>query len=161
MRMQKQTKFTARDYTTDADYQLLDSKFRRARDLEYVVLLGHVIIEDQLLALLAARLGTDTMPKLRGFDTIAGLALAGTRRKHLRDAAELLNVARNEVGHKMYRKNFPQNVENFVRAVKGKRGKTMKWPKTQSKRVDQFQLAIRFFMVELQLAIDYEVTLHP
>lgn len=159
--MQKQAKFQARDYQTDPDYNLLDSKFRRAKDLEYAVMLGHVMVEDHLLALLAARLGTDTMPQVRGFDLLAGLALAGSTRKHLRDAAELLNIARNEVGHKMHRKHFPQNVEQFVRAVKGKSGKTMTWPRAQTKRIDQFRLAIRFFVAELAFVVAYEEKLHP
>src|SRR5207244_1433453 len=85
--MKKQQLFEPRDYRTDADYQLLDGKFRRAADLEYAVLLGHVMIEDQLLALLAARLGADTMPDLRGFELIAGLALAGAKAERLRDIA--------------------------------------------------------------------------
>lgn len=154
--MSKQRRFQARDYATDPDYKLLDAKFRKAKDLEYAVMLGHVMVEDQLITLLAARLGADTMPTVRGFDLIAGLAFAGSKRKHLRDAAELLNGARNEVGHKMQRTTFPRGVEHFVRAVKGQSGKTMTWPRGQAKRVDQLRLAIRFFMAELAFAIEYE-----
>jgi hypothetical protein len=158
--MKKQDAFAARDYKTDADYKLIDEKFRGSDNLEYTVLLGHVMVEDQLLALLAARLATDTMPPIRGFELIAGLALAGSKAEKLREAAGWLNTARKEVGHKMKRKQLQPNVEDFVRAVKGKSGKMMKWPPAESEQAAQLRLAIRFYMVEVAVAIDYETRLH-
>jgi len=157
--MNKQEKFVPRDYRTDADYLALDAKFRASDNLEYTVLLGHVIVEDQLLALVAARLGADTMPGLRGFELISGLALAGTKPIKLREAASLLNTARNEVGHKMSRTRLAPNVEKFVRMVKGKAGKTMKWPTDEPEQAAQLRLAIRFYVVEIAVAIDYETRL--
>jgi hypothetical protein len=154
--VKKQKKFSPRDYRNDSNYQMLDGKFRAAGDLEYATLLGHVIIEDQLLTLLAARLGADAMPSIRGFDMISGLALARSKSEHLRDAAGWLNGARNEVGHKMHRKTFSANVERFVRAVKGSAGEIMTWPSDEGEQVSQLRLAIRFFMVELAIAIEYE-----
>jgi hypothetical protein len=74
--MQKQDNFVPREYKTDADYKLIDDEFRASETLEYTLLLGHVMVEDQLLSLLAARLGADTMPTLRGFEVIAGLGTA-------------------------------------------------------------------------------------
>src|SRR5436190_13890925 len=130
--MKKQKVFTRRDYRNDADYNALDARFRSATALEYATLLGHVIVEDQLVSLLAARLGADTMPSIRGFDLISGLALAGSKAEHLRDAASMLNAARNEVGHKMHRKAFAANVARFVRAVKGNTGEGMTWPRDET-----------------------------
>lgn len=154
--MQKQDKFSPRDYRTDADYAVFDRKFRDAGDLEYAVLLAHVMIEDQLRAHLAARLGADTMPPLRGFEIIAGLALAGAKAVRLRNAVGLLNVARNEVGHKLTRKKFKSSVEEFVRNVKGKAGRQMTWPTDEADQIDELQLAVRFYMVEIAFATAYE-----
>jgi uncharacterized membrane protein len=154
--MKKQAKFTARGYRTDPDYRALDAKFRSSSSLEYVLMLGHIIVEEQLVALLASRLGADTMPDLRGFELIAGLALSGSKRKHLRDAVDALNQARNEVAHRMSRKKLDSAVETFVRAVKGKAGKSMAWPKDARSRTNQLRLGIRFFVAEIAFAIEYE-----
>jgi len=154
--MKKQDRFVPRDYRTDTDYQAFDAKFRRTTSVEYAVLLAHVMIEDQLVALLAARLGADTMTSVRGFDLISGLALAGSKPARLREVISWLNLARNEVGHKMTRRSFHTNVERFVRAVKGREGKVMKWPRKESEQIDQLRLAVRFAVVEIATITEFE-----
>jgi hypothetical protein len=158
--MKNQKPFQARDYRTDEDYNLVDSKFRAAANLEYAVLLAHVMVEDQLIALLAARLGADTMPDVHGFELIAALSLAGSRTKRLRDTAGLLNTARNEVGHKMHRNNFGRSIEHFVRTVKGEVGKAVTWPTDETERIAELRLVTRLFMVEIALATEYEEFVH-
>ena len=111
--MQKQKPVELRDIKTDQEYLQFDEKFCGSEVLEYTLLLGHVLIEDQLRGLIWVRLGTDTMPELKGFELIAGLAFAGSEYEDVRDKLASLNEARNQVGHKLHRTEF-----QLVRSVR-------------------------------------------
>jgi hypothetical protein len=155
--MAKQKPFEFRDIKTDAEYLQFDEKFRGSDVLEYTLLLGHVLIEDQLRGLIWARLGTDTLPDLRGFELVAGLAFAGSEYEDARDKLANLNEARNQVGHKLHRTDFDLKLRTFVASVigQGKSATEIEWPDDEPERAAKLRLAIRFFMVWVALKTDY------
>ncbi len=155
--MRKQKPFELRDIKTDGEYLQFDEKFRGSDVVEYTLLLGHVLIEDQLRGLIWARLGTNTLPDLKGFELIAGLAFAGSEYEDARDKLASLNEARNQVGHKLHRNDFDLKVRTFVASVtgKGKSEAEIEWPDDESERAAKLRLAIRFFMVWVALKTDY------
>jgi hypothetical protein len=80
-------------------------KLADTTDLEYAVLLAHVLIYEDLCDLLGARLRTDSVPdRMPSFETVMNLALAGTRFAYERKTLDRLNTARNEVAHRIDRK---------------------------------------------------------
>lgn len=160
--MPKQKPFALRDIRTDAEYLAFDQKFRGSDVLEYTVLLGHVLLEEQLKGLIWARLGCDTMPDLKGFELIAELAFAGSEYESARDKLASLNEARNQVGHKMHRTDFELKLRKFIASVTGE-GKTaegISWPVDESEQARDLRLAIRFFMLWVAVETDYYFERH-
>src|SRR6266851_1982024 len=155
--MRKQKPFELRDIKTDEEYLQFDERFRGSEVLEYTLLLGHVLIEDQLRGLIWARLGTDSLPDLKGFELIAGLAFAGSEYDDARDKLASLNEARNQVGHKLHRTDFELKLRTFVASVtgKGKSAAEIEWPEEEAERARALRIAIRFFMVWVAVKTDY------
>ena len=99
------------------------------------------------------------MPELRGFELIAGLALAGSKHEKWRDKLANLNSARNQVGHKLSRQDFDMKIRTFVASVtgEGKSASEIDWPEDEAARARQLRIAIRFFLVWLATLIEHYV----
>jgi hypothetical protein len=155
--MAKQKFFEPRDIKSDEEYRSFDEKFRGADVLEYTLLLGHVLVEDQLRGLIWARLGTDTLPDFKGFELIAGLALAGSEYEEARNKLAALNEARNQVGHKLHRREFESRLRTFITYMIGEDrvATDMKWPAEETEQARQLRMGIRCFMVWVAVRTDY------
>src|ERR1700753_1191367 len=132
--MKKQRPYELRDFENDEELVAFDKKFRDSENLEYTVLLGHILIEHHLKDLIWARLGTDTMPDITGFELITSLALAGTDCAELRQRVDYLNGARTAVGHKFGRSDFEPQIKNFVAACNEKTISELEWPEDEGKK---------------------------
>ena len=95
---------TARDgvyagVTTDDLERLLGAE----RDAEGMLLRGHLLVERELMRLLAARLevSIDQLPARLSFELLARLAFCGSRYDKPRSALLTLNAARNRMAHSL------------------------------------------------------------
>jgi len=158
----KQKPFSFRDLQADAEYLSFDERFRTSNVLEYTLLLGHVLIEEHLRGLICARLGSDSLPDVKGFALVAGLALAGS--EYATDLEDLtcLNEARNQVGHKLHRTDFDHRLRTFIASLTGQ-GKTadqIDWPVDEGKRARMLRIAMRCFIVWIAARTEYYLECH-
>ncbi len=115
MAIGKQRPFAADEPTKDADLDALYDKLNATENLEYAVLLAHVLIQEELTDILGLRLRADSLPeRTLGFEHLAGLALAGSPFRNERDSLELLNSARNTIAHRVQRAEFEAKLSQFA-----------------------------------------------
>jgi hypothetical protein len=115
MAIGKQRPFAADDRTRDADLDALYEKLNATENLEYAVLLAHVLIQEELTDILGLRLRADSLPeRTLGFEHLAGFALAGASFRKERDSLEPLNSARNTIAHRIQRTEFETKLSQFA-----------------------------------------------
>lgn len=96
-------------------WDTLWNKLVDARDLDYAVLMAHVLIYEELCHLLGARLRTDSLPhQMPGFMNVMDLALAGSTFAEDRKTLGYLNTARNLVAHRSDRAKFESDARMFA-----------------------------------------------
>jgi hypothetical protein len=128
----------------------------KINDIELLTLKGHVVIEDALKYLLAAKLKADltefvTTIRINHFPTLVTLAFAGEGPLYdqLGEALHALNEARNKAAHWIEDPRFIERLASFVDQIAGMDGSTHKWP-TESEE----QLAgVRWALDEAATAI--------
>ena len=124
------------------------SAVRGVTDLRVFVLIRHIALEEWLRHVLARRLGADTLPDVRSFATLAGLALAGTQFRNVREAVGLFNKARNEIAHKMYSADPGATLAQFVKLVQER-----DWPSSEQQQIAIVSEAVGTLMVQIEQAI--------
>lgn len=106
------------NYSASRQARFFEGKLKPAQNIEYAVLLGHVLVEDLLLYLLALRLRADPLPHRKpGFEMLPGLAFAGRAFETEREILDLLNRARNEVSHRLERTIFDDSLHKFCQLL--------------------------------------------
>ena len=86
-----------------------------AHQLDYAVLMAHVLIYEDLCDVLGLRLRTNTLPKrMPTFEVVKELALAGSQFDRDRETLTLLNEARNKVVHFIDRSPFEDKAREFA-----------------------------------------------
>jgi hypothetical protein len=143
MAIAKQISFEAEPAEKDAEIDKLYAKLNATDNLEYAVLLAHVLIQEELVDILGLRLRTDALPeRMPGFEALAGLALAGSSFVKERLSLELLNRARNTIAHRTDRKTFEKHLSEFSRRewqVSVHHGKgEFAWPADEQGKVKAF-----------------------
>jgi hypothetical protein len=146
MGMVKQVQFAIQPTSRDQEIDDFARRIDATDNLDYVVLLGHVLLSDQLVEFLGARLRTDTLPKhVPGFELLCGLALAGSDYQPERSLCDLLNRARNTVAHRTHREHFDETVRDFTRAawviMESAGFGAFEWPETEDEKVRSFRWA--------------------
>jgi hypothetical protein len=139
----KQRSFAADDPRKDADLDKLYAKLNATENLEYAVLLGHVLIQEELTDILGLRLRADSLPeRTLGFEHLAGFALAGSPFRSERESLELLNSARNTIAHHIQRSEFESKLAAFASRewqVSSHWGfGAFEWPDTEREKVKAF-----------------------
>jgi len=144
--MTKQLDFDTHPPGSRLDYNRVFIRISDAPDLEYVVLIAHVLVYEELCWLLGARLRTDTLPeRMPLFEAVVGLALAGSRFTSDRELLQLLNSARNEVAHRTNRPKFEAKLREFSsRLWRDKKygSAGFKWTRNNQEQVDSFMYAV-------------------
>lgn len=144
--MKTQSPFTAHRPESRLATNRVWMRVTKVPDLEYAVLMGHVLVYEDLCWLLGIRLRTDTLPeKLPLFETVVGVALAGSKFEDDRETLRFLNSARNEIAHRTDRPKFEANVRNFcTRLWKNKKygSPELKWNSNEAKQVKAFWFAV-------------------
>jgi hypothetical protein len=150
-------------------WDALLNKLVDAKQLDYAVLMAHVLVYDDLRHLLGLRLRTDTLPeRLPMFDVLTGLALAGSRFAKDRETLGFLNSARNEVAHETNRSKFEDAARQFAyRSCNDDNPDyriTFEWPAEEEKRVENFCFGIFVWQAklgELHTEFDPEISSGP
>lgn len=149
------------DYGGSIKGRFFEEKVKPAQNIEFAVLLGHVLLSDLLVDLLALRLRADTLPhRVPSFETLAGLTFAGSQFELEREIIESLNKARNEVGHRLERNAFEDSVRRFCQLLWEVNGDQrlsatdpFRWPKDESHQVLVFIIALTTLMPYLVNAL--------
>lgn len=114
--MSKKNEVTLRIHGGDAQYDSLKEKVRTTNDLDILVLLVHLLIQEELQVLLSFRLGARELPRLN-FETLLSLALAGSTFSRARRAIEHLNRARNGIAHQIERRDAANELAQYCSAA--------------------------------------------
>jgi hypothetical protein len=154
--MKKQTAFSlAKSAEQRRQWDALFAKLTDAHQLDYAVLMAHVLIYDGLCDLLGVRLRTDSLPdRMPMFEVVSGLALAGERFGQDRETLAFLNAARNSVAHRADRSKFADATYQFAyRSCNDKNPEYhlegFEWPSAERKRVENF--CFGFFVWQAKL----------
>ena len=113
-------------------------------DLELATLKIHLVIEDALRFLLAARLDVpeNTFTETRlDFSLLCEIALAGAA-PHLVGAVRAINAARNHVSHRIDTVPFEQKLATFIMEAGHLIGNTAHWPTDNSARLTAVREAL-------------------
>jgi hypothetical protein len=155
--VRKHTPFPApKDKTRRLQRNVLWDKLADTRDLEYAVLMAHVLLYDDLCDLLGARLRTDSVPeRMPPFEAVMNLALAGSSYAYERETLDRLNTARNEVAHRTDRKKFDQAARDFAQRCWNNPNADyalddFKWPQDERKRVEALWMGFILLSAELE-----------
>jgi hypothetical protein len=117
-------------------------------DLDLMTLKGHLMVEDALKYLLAAKLRPRKDPEafaakidIRAFEQLARLALVDEKDgPGLLGAVRALNGARNKMSHWIGHPEFLTDLNAFVERMRSLKGDPHKWP---SKKEEQLALVRR------------------
>lgn len=150
----EQRPFASDDPTKDTDLDELYAKLNQTDNLEYAVLLAHVLIQEELSDILGLRLRTDSMPKRDlSFELLVGLALAGTPFRRERESLDLLNAARNTIAHRVHRREFEDRLAAFAEReweVSKLLGfGQFEWPNTEAAKVRAFSWGYHHLWLKL------------
>ncbi len=143
--MKKQAAFSlARSPEQREQWDALMTRLVDAQQLDYAVLMTHVLIYEDLCHLLGVRLRTDSLPeRMPLFDNVAALGLAGSRFTRDRETLNFLNTARNAVAHRTNRSQFENAARQFAqRSCTDEdpeyRLEGFEWPLDERKKVKNF-----------------------
>ena len=109
-------------------------------DIELATLKVHLVLEDGLRYLLAARLG---LPKSEtalsstriDFSLLLELALSGSVNPHLLGALRALNAARNALSHEVESPNVQDRLAAFCGEIGYMTGEKLTWPKERGEQI--------------------------
>ena len=113
--------------------------FSRITDVELAALKIHVVIEEILRCLLAARLkvSEDSLVKLHlTFDMTSKLALMGIGDAHLIRGIKALNKARNALSHSVESGDVQEQLTVFVREIGCMKKRKFDLPTSSSEQLD-------------------------
>jgi hypothetical protein len=108
-------------------------------DVELATLKMHLVVEDALRYLLAARLGlaeNSLLDHRIDFAVLQELALAGMDNPHLLGAMRALNAARNHLSHVVASSKTEENLVVFVREISYMKKKNVQWPSSISEQLE-------------------------
>lgn len=156
--MKKQAAFSlAKSPEQHQQWDALLNRLVDAQQLDYAVLMAHVLIYDDLCHLLGLRLRTDSLPereRLPMFAGVTGLALAGSRFAKDRETLNFLNNARNEVAHRTDRSRFEEAARQFAQRSCNDdddeyRLEGFEWPPEEKKKVENFCFGLFVWQAKL------------
>ena len=124
-------------------WEALLNKLVDSQQLDYAVLMAHVLIYEDLCHLLGVRLRTNSLPKrMPPFATVTALALAGSQFAQDRKTLNFLNTARNTVAHRTDRSQFEHAARQFAQRSCNGEGEykidDFTWPPDEKGRVQNF-----------------------
>jgi hypothetical protein len=131
----------------EQQWQEIFSRLTATDNLEYAVLMAHVLLCQDLRALLGARLRAATLPRLN-FAAIVELALPGASLQNDRETLMFLNRARNTIAHRTDRANFDKHTKDFVSASWAA-SPPFSWPENEAKKVELLSQAYISWYVRL------------